>query len=171
MCLKKKPVEVNPYLLDKVEAGQLQQLEVELHLSTEWDEFWSFVGSKANQRWTWYALERRSGCILAYHNGRRTDASLQALVGKVSHLPVSIACTDEWGAYQRVLPAEYLQIIGKDNTWRIERKNLNFRTHLKRLARKTICFSRNETIHDNVIGLYINRYYFKQGQFADTVAA
>ncbi|MDR2927228.1 MAG: IS1 family transposase [Cytophagaceae bacterium] len=30
--------------------------------------------------------------------------------------------------------------IGKANTWKTERKNLNFRTHLKRLCRKTICF-------------------------------
>ncbi|MDR1582354.1 MAG: IS1 family transposase, partial [Prevotellaceae bacterium] len=39
-------------------------------------------------------------------------------------------------------------------TWKIERKNLNFRTHLKRLNRKTVCFSKNEQIHDNVIGMY-----------------
>jgi len=43
--------------------------------------------------------------------------------------------------------------IGKDRTWKIERKNLNFRIHIKRLNRKTICFSKNELIHDNVIGM------------------
>ncbi|MDR2511887.1 MAG: IS1 family transposase [Bacteroidales bacterium] len=30
-----------------------------------------------------------------------------------------------------------------------------------RFARKTICFSKNEQIHDNVIGMYIERYYYK----------
>ncbi|MGR0481310.1 MAG: IS1 family transposase [Candidatus Electronema sp. V4] len=31
---------------------------------------------------------------------------------------------------------------GKANTWKAERRNLNFRTHLKRLNRKTVCFSK-----------------------------
>ena len=53
--------------------------------------------------------------------------------------------------------------IGKKNTWKIERKNLNFRTHLKRLARRTICFSKSEIVHDNVIGMYIEKYYYKTG--------
>ena len=59
-----------------------------------------------------------------------------------------------------------IHYIGKDKTWKIERKNLNFRTHLKRLNRKTICYSRNEEIHDHVIGMYIERYYFKSGVFS-----
>ena len=42
----------------------------------------------------------------------------------------------------------------------IERKNLNFRTWIKRLARKTICFSKLEKMHDIVIGLLINKVEF-----------
>jgi len=34
--------------------------------------------------------------------------------------------------------------VGKGNTQEIERKNLNFRTWIKQLARKTICFSKLE---------------------------
>ncbi|KAA6316106.1 hypothetical protein EZS27_033539 [termite gut metagenome] len=41
-------------------------LDVEIVFSGEMDEFWSFVGNKGNQRWTWYAIERKSGCILAW---------------------------------------------------------------------------------------------------------
>ena len=60
--------------------------------------------------------------------------------------------------------------IGKDNTWRIERKNLNFRTHIKRLNRKTICFSKNEYIHDKVLSMYIEKYYFKESVFNKNTA-
>jgi insertion element IS1 protein InsB len=148
-----------------VEAEKGILLEVDLYWSTEWDELWSFVGDKSNQRWLWYVLERRSGLILAYHLGRRSDESLQALVDKVAHLPIGICHTDDWGGYSRCLPAEYVHLMGKDKTWKIERRNLNLRTHLKRLSRKTICFSKNEQIHDNVIGMYIERHYFKSGQF------
>jgi insertion element IS1 protein InsB len=39
---------------------------------------------------------------------------------------------------------------------KIERKHLTLRTRLKRLARKTLCFSRSCVMHDLVIGLYMN---------------
>ncbi|MDR1340203.1 MAG: IS1 family transposase [Prevotellaceae bacterium] len=39
---------------------------------------------------------------------------------------------------------------------------------MKRSNRKTICFSKNEQIHDNVIGMYIDRYYFKTGLFRNS---
>jgi len=38
-----------------------------------------------------------------------------------------------------------------------ERKNLNFRTWIKWLTRKTICFSKLEILHDTVIGMLINK--------------
>ena len=169
---KKAPSKVNPFLLDIMEAEQLSKLEVELHhYTTEWDEFWSYVGSKANQRWTWYLIERQTGIVIAWENGRRKDVVLQNLLGHVSHIPIEICCTDNWAAYHRNFPSEYLHLIGKDSTWKIERKNLNFRTHIKRLNRKTICFSKSEKIHDNVIGMYIEKYYFRHGKFSDAVAA
>jgi hypothetical protein len=39
---------------------------------------------------------------------------------------------------------------------KIERKHLTLRTRLKRLARKTLCFSRSRFMHDLLIGLYVN---------------
>ena len=63
--------------------------------------------------------------------------------------------SDDWGTYQRNL-AGFEHIISKKNTQRIERKNLNFRTRIKRLCRKTICYSKSIIMHDIVIGLVIN---------------
>ncbi|XOF35373.1 MAG: IS1 family transposase [Candidatus Electrothrix sp. YB6] len=37
-------------------------------------------------------------------------------------------------------------IFGKADTWKIERRNLKFRMHLKCLNRKTICFSKDDRI-------------------------
>jgi insertion element IS1 protein InsB len=37
---------------------------------------------------------------------------------------------------------------------------LNLRTSIKRLTRKTICFSKSEKMHDIVIGLLINKVEF-----------
>ncbi|WP_442499693.1 IS1 family transposase [Methylobacter sp. sgz302048] len=49
-------------------------------------------------------------------------------------------------------------IYGQIYSWVI--KNLNFRTWVKRLARKTIGFSKLEVLHDTVIGLLINKVEF-----------
>jgi len=144
--------------------AEFKNLEVEIRFSAEMDEFWSFVQKKSNQRWTWYAIERKSGCILAWHNGKRTDKDFLVLWKLLEIFDIDKYYTDDWGAYSRYIPPDKHE-DGKKNTWKIERKNLNFRTHLKRLARRTICFSKNEQIHDNVIGMYIERYYFKCGLF------
>jgi insertion element IS1 protein InsB len=67
--------------------------------------------------------------------------------------------TDGWGAYERhIEPA--LHEVGKYNTQKIERKHLTLRTRIKRLARKTICFSKSIVMHDIVLGLFINRFEF-----------
>jgi insertion element IS1 protein InsB len=67
--------------------------------------------------------------------------------------------TDHWGAYERHLdPA--MHSPGKRNTQKIERKHLTLRTRIKRLVRKTICFSKSIQMHDIVIGLFVNRYAF-----------
>ena len=49
--------------------------------------------------------------------------------------------------------------MGKRNTQKIERKNLNLKKWIKRLTRKTI-FSKSEKMHGIVIGLLINKVEF-----------
>lgn len=162
---------MNPYLVDLMEAEALEQLDVELYYDTAWDELWSYVGSKRNPRWTWYLLERRSGLVVAWQNGRREDAALAALLLKVAHLPLRLCYTDALAAYGRLLAPVYEHVVAAGQTWRIERRNLNLRTHLKRLSRKTLCFSKSEHVHDNVIGMYIERYCYRHGQFSTAVHA
>ena len=67
--------------------------------------------------------------------------------------------TDDWGAYEQKLP-QLKHTISKINTQQIERKHLALRTRIKRLTRKTICFSTLEKMRDIVIGLFINRCEF-----------
>ena len=148
------------------EASKMESLEVEIHFGAEMDEFWSFAGNKSSQRWTWYAIERKSGVILSWHNGKRRDKDFLVLWLMLSQFPITRYYTDDWGSYSKYIPAA-IHRIGKDNTGKIERKNLNFRTHLKRLARKTICFSKNEQIHDNVIGMYIENFYYRTGTYGN----
>ncbi len=91
--------------------------------------------------------------------GKRKDTVFQELKGLLEPFNISRYDTDDWGAYERHLDLETHE-IGKTNTQKIERKNLNFRTWIKRLARRTICFSKLETMHDIVIGQLINKVEF-----------
>jgi insertion element IS1 protein InsB len=67
--------------------------------------------------------------------------------------------TDGWGVYERHLDAERHE-VGKGHPQNIESKHVILRTRIKRLVRRTICFSKTERMHDLVIGLFINRYEF-----------
>jgi insertion element IS1 protein InsB len=125
----------------------------------EMDEMWSFVQSKQQQRWLWSAIDHRSGKMLAYVLAPHEDAALAKLRQLLRPFGLTHFYTDSWGAYLRLLePQEHT--VGKANTQKIERKHLTLRTRIKRLARKTICFSKFIWLHDVVIGLFINRHEF-----------
>lgn len=126
---------------------------------SELDEMWSFVQKKTNQRWLWHAIDHKSGVVLAYVLGGHTDDVFLTLKQLLEPFGIKRFYTDGWGAYERHLDSEQHQ-VGKAKTQKIERKHLTLRTRIKRLVRKTICFSKSEAVHDVVIGLYINRYEF-----------
>jgi insertion element IS1 protein InsB len=123
----------------------------------EVDEMWSFVGSKEHQAWLWYAYDPRSQQIVAWTIGQRTDQTCRRLLKQLRGCQVLRFCTDEWKSYQKFIP-ETNHWRGKQWTQRIERQNLNFRTHLKRLHRRTICFSKSDEMHEAVIKLYIQQH-------------
>lgn len=121
----------------------------------ELDECWSFVRTKKQQRWTWYGFDRAWRQVVAYVNERRTDAACQKMLKKLEGCQVGHYYTDDWQSYSKFLPAVQHR-VGKDGTQHIERHNLNFRTHLKRLQRRTICYSKLPQMHHAVIKLYIH---------------
>jgi insertion element IS1 protein InsB len=132
---------------------------IRLAEEAEVDEMWSFVGRKKEQRWLWHAVDHRSGKVLAYVFGRRQDEVFLKLKGLLEPFGITRYYTDYWGAYTRHLDADQHQ-PGKRNTQKIERKHLTLCTRIKRLTRKTICFSKSIQMHDIVIGLFVNRYEF-----------
>ena len=143
----------------EVEICRADEREPRRGLYSELDEMWSYVFKKANPRWLWHAIDHRSGKVLAYVFGRRKDAVFLQLKALLEPFGITKFYTDGWGAYERHLDADQHQ-VGKDHTQKIESKHINLRTRIKRLVRRTICFSKTERMHDLVIGLFINRYEF-----------
>ena len=127
--------------------------------AAELDEMWSFVGAKEKARWLWHAIDHHSGRVLAYVVGTRKDAVFLKLKALLTPFGITPYYTDSAGVYQRHLPPEQ-HTVGKLTMQKIERKHLTLRTRLKRLARKTLCFSRSCMMHDLLIGLYMNRVEF-----------
>ena len=149
---------INRKVLDKLDCCSCKILIIKVE-DAEIDEMWSFVGNKRNQRWLWHAIDHTTGEILAYVFGRRKDEVFKKLKQLLMPFGIKNFYTDDWGSYERHLPSSK-HIVGKRNTQKIERKHLTLRTRIKRLARKTICFSKINQMHDIVIGLFINRYEF-----------
>ena len=139
-------------------AARVKRARLPEHITElEIDEMWSFVGHKGQQAWLWYAFEPQSKQIVAWLIGERTDQSCRRLFQHLKRCRVLRFCTDEWKSYRKFVPwAQHW--VGKRWTQDIERQNLNFRTHLKRLQRKTICFSKSTEMHEAVIKLYIDQH-------------
>jgi insertion element IS1 protein InsB len=143
----------------EVEICRDEELARRRGLKSELDEMWSYVGKKTNPRWLWHAIDHQSGKVLAYVFGRRQDDVFLQLKALLEPFGITRFYTDGWGAYERHLDAEK-HAVGKEHTQKIESKHINLRTRIKRLVRRTICFSKVERMHDLVLGLFINRYEF-----------
>lgn len=133
----------------------------DLTLSLKVDEMWAFVGNKQNQRWLWWVEEAKTGEVVAFVFGRRTHQTFRALLARLeeSHIKVSRWITDAWWAYFDCLD-ESIRLECKALLQSLERKHLTLRTRIKRLARRTICFSKSILVHDTVVGLFINLFFF-----------
>jgi insertion element IS1 protein InsB len=110
----------------------------------------------------WFFAESLPYLLLRNHSyvfGRRKDDVFLQLKALLEPFGLTHFYTDHWGAYTRHLDPE-VHSPGKRNTQKIERKHLTLRARIKRLVRKTICFSKSTQMHDIVLGLFVNRFAF-----------
>ena len=108
--------------------------------------------------------------MLAYTFGTQEDKVLKELMDLLSEYNIGKFYTDGNQSYERVITPASLKLdeeekseaheIGKEHTQKIERIHLSLRTWVKRLARKTICFSKTLRMHKIVVGLCINVKFF-----------
>ncbi|RIG13989.1 IS1 family transposase, partial [Shigella flexneri] len=82
-----------------------------------------------------------------YTFGPRNDETCRELLALLTPFCIGMVTSDDWGSYAREVPKEK-HLTGKIFTQRIARNNRTLRTRIKRLARKTICFSRSVEIHE-----------------------
>ena len=130
-------------------------------LSVEMDEMWSFCHDKSHQVWLWWAVDHETNTPLAYVFGSRKHKYLDELLKLLEPYSIKTVYADNNYAYKDKISKNQL-VTGKKYTQKIERDHLTLRTRIKRLSRKTICFSKSEEIHTAVIGTFINLYFFER---------
>ena len=62
---------------------------------------WSFVESKAQQRWLWHAIDHQTGEVLAYVLASHEDEAFLQLKSLLEPFGIIQFYTDGWGAYER----------------------------------------------------------------------
>ncbi len=121
--------------------------------SFEIDEIWTFIGNKSNVAWITYAIERKSKSIVSFVLGSKTKDNIQPLVNKLILSAPKHIYTDRLNIYPALIP-EAIHKRFQYCTNIIERNNLTLHTHLKRLGRKAICFSKSFSVLLNVLKIY-----------------
>jgi insertion element IS1 protein InsB len=108
----------------------------------EVDELFTFIKRKTNKACIAYSLESKTGDVIDIMVGRRNKTNLKKVTDTLVLSEANEIKTDKLNLYSFIIP-EQLHSTKYRGINKIERKNLNLRTHLKRLARRSICFSKS----------------------------
>lgn len=119
----------------------------------EVDEIRTYVKNKVNAFWIIYALDKQSGKVTALHVGKRTKENVKKVTDPLLKADCEKIYTDRLNLYKLVIPTQ-IHTQKRFGTNRIERMNLTLRTHLKRLNRRTICFSKCALMLEACLAIY-----------------
>ena len=152
--MDKKKVQNLPDLSESLEPAKDNDI-------LELDELWSFVRIKANKRWLWIALCRRTRQVVSFVIGDRSSATCRRLWNKIpEEYQKCHSYSDFWAAYEEVFPVETHRLVGKESgqTNHVERWNLTLRQRISKFVRKTLSFSKIDSLRHMVSKLFIYNY-------------
>lgn len=123
------------------------------HSIYEVDEIKSFIKRKLNHIWIAYALDRKSKEVVSFNIGARTNSTLSVVTETLHIAEAKRIYTDRLRNYKSLIDHS-IHRTSLYGTNHIERHNLTLCTHLKRLSRKTICFSRSMAVLTAILKIY-----------------
>jgi IS1 family transposase len=127
----------------------------------ELDELWSFVGRRAQKRWLWIALCRRTRQVVAFVIGDRSAQTCRKLWQRIPHTYRHChTFSDFWHTYRQVIDSGKHCSVGKESgqTNHVERWNNTLRQRIGRYVRKTLSFSKTDKFHHLITKWYIYDY-------------
>ena len=117
------------------------------------DELRTYIGRKKNEYWIAYAYNKATGKVIDFIVGKRSKRTLRMLINTLLISGVKRIFTDHLNIYKSIIP-KAIHSPGAYLINHIERNNLNLRTNLKCLSRKTICFSKSYAMLVSCLTIY-----------------
>jgi IS1 family transposase len=134
-------------------ASKIKLPKIVMHQHYEVDEIKSFLSRKKRAIYIVYALNRATKEVVSFNIGSRTKNTLKVVTDSLILSDAKRIYTDGFPSY-RYLISRVVHRKWQYYTNHIERMNLNIRTHLKRLNRRTICFSRSKLMLAACLKIY-----------------
>lgn len=138
----------------KLAAAKTERPIVKINRQYEADELKSFVNKKKNDQWLIYAIDKKTKKVVDFKVGKRSKRNIKAVIDTLLSSKTKRIYTDGLSTYRGLIPKEIHKVV-PHNTNYIERHNLTLRTHLKRLSRKTICFSKSKEMLESCLRIYL----------------
>lgn len=138
----------------QVIASRITKPPIPMNKIFEVDELFTFIGSKQKRVCVVLALERESGFPVDYYIGPRTQRTLRMVTNTLLASGSKLIYTDKLSHYVGLIPS-WIHKTNQYGTNRVERFNLSVRTHLKRLNRRSIAFSRSLKMLRSCLIIYL----------------
>lgn len=117
------------------------------------DELFTYIGNKNNRICIAYSLNPQTREVIDLVIGRRNKTNLRRVTSTLLLSNAKMIISDKLNIYKELIPKEIHSTKNRGIN-HIERQNLNLRTHLKRLNRRTICYSKSSAMLLAVVTIY-----------------
>ena len=107
----------------------------------ELDEMWHFLNSKDEKLWIWKAINHKTGELLDWECGDRSEKTASALIERLKKTGAKLYISDDYVVYSSLIPIGQLY-QGKDKTDGIERNNGRQRHWFARFRRRSVVVSK-----------------------------
>ncbi len=135
------------------ESKKVNRPTIPLGKSYEVDEIRSYIHKKSKTIWIVYAIEQESKKVVTFNVGSRTKKTLALVIQTLILAKAKKIITDKLNIYRSLIEPT-IHSTKFRGTNHIERNHLTLRTHLKRLNRKTICYSKSKQILSACLKIY-----------------
>jgi insertion element IS1 protein InsB len=137
----------------KIIADAIKKPAIVMGRAYEVDELRTYIGNKDKECWVIYALDKESGKVVDLKIGNRNKKNLKKVIDTLLLSECKKIYTDKLDLYHWLVPS-VIHRTRRYGTNKIERQNLCLRTSLKRLNRKTICFSKSIIMLEACLKIY-----------------
>lgn len=117
------------------------------------DELFTYIGNKHNRVCIAYSLNPKTREVIDLVVGKRNKTNLSKVTSTLVLANAKEIITDKLPIYKDLIPKE-IHSTKHRGINHIERNNLTLRTHLKRLNRRTICYSKSLVMLYAVVKIY-----------------